>query len=183
MTSTDGLACAADGASLECYLQDWESKATGRTSLASVVTALTQAGAALANLIARGPLSCPIFDAPMEELEIDRRHLDALAARLVMNALRKTRTAFVASEDEGAILSFDTGGDLAVAVNPLDAASNVDANLALATLFSIFPASPEGATASFFRKGADQLAAGYIIYGPHTALLLSFWRGRRAFRA
>ena len=177
MTRTDGLACAADGVSLECYLQDWESKATGRASLASVITALAQAGMVLANLIARGPLSCHIFGAPAEELEIDRRHLDALAARLVMNALRKTRTAFVASENEGAILSFDAGGDLAVAVNPLDASSNVDANLALATLFSIFPASREGATASFFRKGADQLAAGYIIYGPHTALLLSFGDG------
>ena len=158
-------------------MQDWESGATGRASLASLIAALAQAGTALAAVIARGPLSCPISGALVEELEIDRRRLDAVAGRLVMNALRKTRTAFVASDEEGAILTFDTGGDLAVAVNPLDGGSNVDANLALATVFSIFPASLEGATASFFRRGSEQLAAGYIIYGPHTALLLTLGEG------
>ena len=106
-----------------------------------------------------------------------------VAEHIIMNALRKTRTAYVASDEEGVIHTFDAGGELAVAINPLDGgASNVEAHLALATLFSIFPASPKGATASFFRKGAEQLAAGYIIYGPHTALLLTSWRRRRAFR-
>ena len=180
MTSSDALACAADGASLQCYLEDWVSGSTERASLASVVAAIAQAGTALATLISRGPLSSP--SAAFEELAIDRRHLDDVAGHIIMNALRKTRTAYVASDEEGAILTFDAGGELAVAVNPLDGASNVDANLALATLFSIFPASPQGATASFFRKGGEQLAAGYIIYGPHTALLLTFWRRRRAFR-
>jgi fructose-1,6-bisphosphatase I len=138
---------------------------------------LAEAGTALAAVIARGPLSSQVFGAPVEEVEIDRRRIDALAGRLVISALRKTRTAFVALEEEGAILTFAAGGELAVAVDPLDAASDVDANLALATLFSIFPASAEGATASFFRKGAEQLAAGYITYGPHTARLLSFGDG------
>jgi fructose-1,6-bisphosphatase I len=177
MTSTDALACAVAGASLDCYLQDWTSGAAGRASLASVIAALAEAGTALAAVIARGPLSSQVFGAPVEEVEIDRRRIDALAGRLVISALRKTRTAFVALEEEGAILTFAAGGELAVAVDPLDAASDVDANLALATLFSIFPASAEGATASFFRKGAEQLAAGYITYGPHTALLLSFGDG------
>ncbi len=181
MTSTEASACAAAGASSGCYLQDWASGATARESLASVIAALAKAGTALAAVIAHGPLSCPSFGAPGEEFEIDKRHLNAVAARLVMNALRKTTTAFVALDEEGAILTFDAGGDFAVAVTPLDAAADVDADLTLATVFSIFPASPQGATASFFRKGAEQLAAGYILYGPHTALLLSFGDGAAHF--
>ena len=59
MTSTDALACA-DGASLKCYLQDWESGSTERASLASVIAAIAQAGTALATLISRGPLSSPM---------------------------------------------------------------------------------------------------------------------------
>lgn len=173
MTRTDTLACAADGASLACYLRDWESGATGRAPLASIIAALAQAATALAAMIARGPLSCPI-GASMDAL-------DALAGRLMMSALRKTTTAFVASDADGAILTFDAGGDLAVAVNPLDGGSNLDADLALATLFSIFPASSEGATASFFRMGSEQLAAGYIFYGPHTALLLTLGEGAAHF--
>jgi fructose-1,6-bisphosphatase I len=175
MTSTDASACAADGASIGCYLQDWASGATARESLASVIAALAQAGTALAAIIAHGPLSCPDFAAAADESEIDRRHLNAVAARLVMNALRKTTTAYVASDEESAILTL--GGEFAVAVNPLDAAADVEADLTLATVFSIFAASPQGATASFFRKGTEQLAAGYILYGPHTAMLLSFGDG------
>ena len=178
MTSSNALACA-NGASLQCYLKDWESDSTERAALASVIAAIAQAGTALATLISRGPLSSP--STAFEELTIDRRHLDAIAGQVIMNALRKTRTAYVASDEEGTILTFDAGGELAVAVNPLDGASNVDANLAFSTLFSIFPASPKGATASFLRKGAEQLAAGYIIYGPHTALLLSFGDGAAHF--
>jgi fructose-1,6-bisphosphatase I len=172
MTSTDAQACAADGASLQCYLQDWVGGSTERASLAAVIAAIAQAGTALATLISRGPLSSPraAFD------------LDAAdAEHIMMNALRKTRTAYVASDEEGAIHTFDAGGEWAVAINPLDGAANVEAHLSLATLFSVFPASPKGATASFFRKGAEQLAAGYIIYGPHTALLLTLGEGAAHF--
>ena len=106
-----------------------------------------------------------------------QRKLDVIADQLIMDALRKTSTAYYASEEEDAILTFDPAGALAVAVDPLDGSSNIDANLSIATIFSIFPASPEGATASFFRPGAEQIAAGYIIYGPHTALLLTLGDG------
>jgi fructose-1,6-bisphosphatase I len=106
-----------------------------------------------------------------------QRKLDVIADQLIMDALRKTSTAYYASEEEEAILTFDPAGALAVAVDPLDGSSNIDANLSIATIFSIFPASPDGATASFFRPGAEQIAAGYIIYGPHTALLLTLGDG------
>jgi fructose-1,6-bisphosphatase I len=173
MTSTDAQACAADGASLQCYLQDWVGGSTERASLASVIAAIAQAGTALATLISRGPLS-----SPRTTLDLDA----VVAEHIIMNALRKTRTAYVASDEEGVVHTFDAGGELAVAINPLDGgASNVEAHLALATLFSVFPASPKGATASFFRKGAEQLAAGYIIYGPHTALLLTLGEGAAHF--
>jgi fructose-1,6-bisphosphatase I len=41
----------------------------------------------------------------------------------------------------------------------------------------VFPVSPAGATASFFRPGAEQIAAGYIVYGPHTALMFTLGEG------
>ncbi len=178
MTSSDAPTRHA-GESLDVYLRNWASGAVGRTKLASVVAALAQAGIALAGLIAQGPLSGSM-EAEIGEINADgdkQRKLDVIADRVIMDALRKTSTAYYASEEEDAILTFDPAGDLAVAVDPLDGSSNIDANLAIATIFSIFPASPEGATASFFRKGAEQIAAGYIIYGPHTALLVTLGEG------
>jgi fructose-1,6-bisphosphatase I len=78
-------------------------------------------------------------------------------------------------------LTFDPAGLLAVACDPVDGSSNIDSNQAIATIFAIFPASPLGATASFFRPGREQIAAGYIIYGPHTELILTLGDGTAQF--
>jgi fructose-1,6-bisphosphatase I len=179
MTSQDASAKCAGGESLNAYLRNWASAGAGRETLATTVAALADAGIALSGLIAGGPLSGSL-DTEIGETNADgdrQRKLDVVADQLIMDALRKTSTAYYASEEEDAILTFDPAGDLAVAADPLDGSSNIDANLSIATIFTIFPASPEGATASFFRPGAEQIAAGYIIYGPHTALLLTLGEG------
>ncbi len=179
MTSPDASVRCAGGESLAAYLENWGSDVEERRALAGVVTALADAGIALSRIIAGGPLSGPM-EAEIGETNADgdrQRKLDVIADQLVMDALRKTSTAYYASEEEDAILTFDPAGELAVAVDPLDGSSNIDANLSIATIFAIFPASPDGATASFFRPGAEQIAAGYIIYGPHTALLLTLGDG------
>ena len=179
MTSQDAPAKCAGGESLDAFLRNWDSAAAGRTALAGAVAALAEAGIALSRIIASGPLSGPMA-AEIGETNADgdrQRKLDVIADQLIMDALRKTSTAYYASEEEDAILTFAPAGALAVAVDPLDGSSNIDANLSIATIFSIFPASPDGATASFFRPGAEQIAAGYIIYGPHTALLLTLGDG------
>src|SRR5260221_12439829 len=75
--------------------------------------------------------------------------LEVLAEAVVLSVLKKTPTAYYAAGDESAILTIDPAGDVAVAVDPIDGSSNIDANITIGTIFSIFPASAEGATASF----------------------------------
>jgi len=179
MTGLDASVRCAGGESLAAYLKNWGSDAEECRSLAGVVTALADAGVALSRIIAGGPLSGPM-EAEIGETNADgdrQRKLDVIADQLIMDTLRKTSTAYYASEEEDAILTFDPAGELAVAVDPLDGSSNIDANLPIATIFTIFPASPDGATASFFRPGVEQIAAGYILYGPHTAMLLTLGEG------
>ena len=94
---------------------------------------------------------------------------------------REHSTAYFASEEEDVILTLDPAGVLAVAVDPLDGSSNIDINASVGTIFSVFPASGDGATASFFRPGAEQLAAGYFVYGPHTDLVLTTGDGVHLF--
>ncbi len=183
MTSIDAPALHAGGENLDAFFQIWLTAHPGGEALAGVVTAMAEAGAAIAHIVLRGPL----MGALGEELgrsnaDGDRqRRLDVLADGAVVSALRRSSTAYYASEEEEAILTLRPGGDLAVAVDPLDGSSNIDANISVGTIFSVFRASPAGATASFLRPGSEQLAAGYIVYGPHTALLFTLGEGVALF--
>ena len=102
--------------------------------------------------------------------------LDVSCNAAVLAALSATPTAYYASEEEDAVVSLDPAGTLAVAVDPLDGSSNVASNITIGSIFSIFPAVPGEATASFLRPGHEQLAAGYLAYGPHTALVAKIGR-------
>jgi fructose-1,6-bisphosphatase I len=107
--------------------------------------------------------------------------LDARLAGAMLDALDGAGVAYLATRDQDAIQTLDAHGDLAVAIAPVGGAAEVAANLAVGLLFSIFPASPEGANASFLRPGDDVLAAGYVIHGAHTALVVSARDGVATF--
>jgi fructose-1,6-bisphosphatase I len=174
MTSSDAPAHAG-GESLTSFLSTWSAGSREREPVAGVLIAMAEAGAAISHIILRGPLMGAMgVEIGLANADGDKqRRLDVLADGAVVSALKRTSTAYYASEEEEAILTLRPGGDLAVAVDPLDGSSNIDANISVGTIFSIFPASPAGATASFFRPGTEQLAAGYIVYGPHTAMLFT----------
>jgi fructose-1,6-bisphosphatase I len=150
-----------------------------RRSVAKVVGALASVACELSNSLALGPLGGRL-GADVGDNNVDgdvRKQIDVNANAMIIEALRNTPTAYYASEEEDAILTLASNGLLAVAVDPLDGSSNVDANIAVGTIFSIFPASPEGATASFLRAGNQQIASGYFVYGSHTALVLTTGNG------
>lgn len=72
--------------------------------------------------------------------------------------------------------------------DPLDGATNVDVNVTVGSIFSVLRA-PDEVVASgrdvrpddFFQPGAQQLAAGYALYGPSTMLVLSVGHGVAGF--
>ena len=150
-----------------------------RLALAETIEAIAGAAIEIESLVARGPLAGELgADTGAANADGDRQKaLDVLAHERVAAALHEAPVAYFASEEEEAILTLNPHGDLAVAVDPLDGSSNIDVNVSIGTIFSIYATSPEGATASFFRPGREQLAAGYVIYGPHTALVLTTGSG------
>jgi fructose-1,6-bisphosphatase I len=71
-----------------------------------------------------------------------------------------------------------------VAIDPLDGSSNIDVNVAIGTIFSIYRRkSVEGkATLSdVLQKGTEQVAAGYVIYGSSTMLVYTTGKGVNGF--
>ena len=71
---------------------------------------------------------------------------------------------------------------LAVAVDPIDGSSNIDANLSIGTIFTVLPVvKGGGAAATFMQPGTKQLAAGFTVYGPYTTLVLTVGDGTHVF--
>ncbi len=172
---------SAQGMPLSAYLAQATAEAgdSRQRAVAETVTALATAAVEISRLIAQGPLGGAL-GATTGAANADgdvQKALDLQANEVVLTSLRRAPVAYFASEEENAILTLAPEAPVSVAVDPLDGSSNIDVNVSIGTIFSVFPTAAEGATASFFRPGEDQLAAGYFVYGPHTDLVLTLGAG------
>ena len=75
-------------------------------------------------------------------------------------------------------------GEYLLMYDPLDGSSNIDVNVSIGTIFSVLkkPADHEGVSErDFLQPGAQQVAAGYCVYGPQTMLVLTVGDGVAMF--
>ncbi|MBN94877.1 MAG: class 1 fructose-bisphosphatase [Deltaproteobacteria bacterium] len=78
----------------------------------------------------------------------------------------------------------DRAGGYIVAYDPLDGSSNIDANVSIGTIFSIFPKKSSGVEVTrrdTMRPGREQIAAGYILYGSSTVFVYTVGDGVHGF--
>lgn len=144
--------------------------------LADTMTRLTSVSAKLARIIARNGLEGNLAEAAGTNAGGDgQKALDVIADEAFMDALRDGAVRHYASEEQDDVVDFSTG-TLALAIDPLDGSSNIDVNVSIGTIFSIFQAADD-MEASFLRPASEQIAGGYIIFGPQTALVVSFGKG------
>jgi len=164
---------------LAVNLTRWAGADPLKAATAATLVAIADATREISALTRLGPLAGALGQATGEANSDGdfQKKLDVLSNDAVLRALKSAPVAYFASEEESEILSLKAGGLIAVAVDPLDGSSNIDTNAPIGTIFSLYPAASGGATASFFRPGREQVAAGYAIYGPHTALLLTVGAG------
>ncbi len=105
----------------------------------------------------------------------------ALSARGVVCGL--------ASEEDDNYVRFDNdisqGGKYVVLIDPLDGSSNIDVNVSVGTIFSVYKRlSPVGEPITeedFLQPGDQQVSAGYVIYGSSTMLVYSSGNGVHGF--
>ena len=115
-------------------------------------------------------------DAPRASVgEVDeQKEIDVLANDRIVAALRGRPVAAVASEEMDGPLLLDAKAPLLVAIDPLDGSSNIDANASIGTIFTVLPAlQHNGEPSAFLQPGVNQLAGGFFVYGPQTALVLT----------
>lgn len=95
----------------------------------------------------------------------------------------------IASEENEDYVAFASetarDGKYVVLFDPLDGSSNIDCNVSIGTIFSVFKRkSPKGSAAvleDFLQPGTDQIAAGYVLYGSSTMLVYTTGRGVNGF--
>lgn len=147
----------------------------------TVMTSLATAGAQLAGLVAKGPLAGALGAGVGENTDGDQQKaLDVMADEMFAEALKTAGVRHYASEEQDSVVTLDPTGDLALAIDPLDGSSNIDVNVTIGTIFSILPAA-DTAEASFLRPAADQVAAGYIAFGPQCLMAVTFGDGTQLY--
>lgn len=178
---------------LDDCLAAWAKSDARREAIAETVGALAAACGDIADVIAGGALEGPLSELKAMGSGGDfQTELDVRANAHLVDALGSAPVAAVASEELDVPVALAPDAPLIVALDPLDGSSNIDTNVSVGTIFSLLPAPPRGSAepAAFLRPGRDQVAAGYVLYGPQTSLVLTvgtgtdiftFDRARRAF--
>ena len=119
-----------------------------------------------------------------------QQKLDVFADMQFTTALKDSgECCGIASEENQEIITFDDDlskdGKYIVCMDPLDGSSNIDVNVSIGTIFSIYkrlsPRGEEPVDEDFLQPGNKQIAAGYIIYGSSTMMVYTTGQGVNGF--
>ncbi|MBS1512334.1 MAG: class 1 fructose-bisphosphatase [Bacteroidetes bacterium] len=118
------------------------------------------------------------------------KKLDVFANNQFMGVLRHgISCAGIGSEELDDVVIFDdevsNASKYVCLFDPLDGSSNIDVNVSIGTIFSVYrrvselgkPATQE----DFLQPGVKQVAAGYVIYGSSTMMVYATRRGVNGF--
>ncbi|TNE71455.1 MAG: class 1 fructose-bisphosphatase [Bacteroidetes bacterium] len=120
----------------------------------------------------------------------EQQKLDVIADRQFINMFRTGgEVCGIASEENDDYMAFDNEtskkGKYVVLFDPLDGSSNIDVNVSIGTIFSIYRRKSEAGTLAnlddMLQKGTDQVAAGYVLYGSSTMLVYTTGKGVNGF--
>ena len=118
-----------------------------------------------------------------------QKKLDVFANEQFISALTSGgECCIVASEENDEFVPIDAvvskNARYIVAIDPLDGSSNIDVNVAVGTIFSIYRRKSTDGKATLedvLQQGTEQVAAGYVIYGSSTMLVYTTGKGVNGF--
>ena len=119
-----------------------------------------------------------------------QQKLDLFADEKFLEAIKvRGDVCGIGSEEQDVYIAFDNErskqGKYILLIDPLDGSSNIDVNVSIGTIFSIYRrVSPYGTKATkedFLQEGRKQVAAGYVIYGSSTMLVFTTGNGVNGF--
>ena len=121
----------------------------------------------------------------------DQQKLDVYAnEKFIQTLTNRNIVCGIASEEEDHFIAINSQDEnnqnkYVVLIDPLDGSSNIDVNVSVGTIFSVFrrvtPIGTPVTLEDFLQKGNQQVAAGYIIYGTSTMLVYTTGAGVNGF--
>ena len=169
---------------LSDYLQQQQQKYAVTPHLPDVITSISQACLHINREIRLGALDNILGSAHTGNIQgEEQKKLDVLSNQIMIDTLSANPAiAGLASEEEDSFVTASQNGQFLVLFDPLDGSSNIDVNISIGTIFSVL-AKPDGALTieSFLQSGRQQLASGYVLYGPQTILVLTLKHGIAMF--
>jgi fructose-1,6-bisphosphatase I len=119
----------------------------------------------------------------------EQQKLDVYADNQMINAFKHGgQVCGIASEENDDFLAFthetSKKGKYIAVFDPLDGSSNIDVNVSIGTIFSIYRRKTTDGSVQledFLQKGTEQVAAGYVVYGPSTMLVYTTGSGVNGF--
>ena len=158
---------------LRSHLDRAASQTPHAAAVSEVIEAIAAAAIDLAALIADGPLAG--ITGRVDGVNTDgdqQKDIDVAADRIMRRALSDAPVAAVLSEEAALPETFKPGAPLCVAIDPLDGSANLANNISIGTIFSMRLRGND-VLSTFFEPGTAQCAAGFIVYGPQTTLVLA----------
>ncbi|HEX4130789.1 MAG TPA: class 1 fructose-bisphosphatase [Pirellulales bacterium] len=186
-----GLSMIASPITAAQYILDQQQKYKPRASgsFSWLLCGITLAAKVVAAQVRRAGLSGIIGAADNVNVQGEmQQKLDVFANNALLHALgNRGNVGILASEENEepvVVLENPEHGEYIVVFDPLDGSSNIDLNVSVGTIFSIFrrdPVSNRPAINDVLQPGRRQVAAGYVLYGSSTMLVYTTGHGVHGF--
>lgn len=148
--------------------------------LAQVIDTIANTCKRIDVLLQKGALAGVLGSAENENVQgEEQKKLDVISNDYLIDALKvHPHVGGLASEELDDFTPAQDNGEYLVLFDPLDGSSNIDINMCVGTIFSILPAkNAVTQAADFMQAGNQQVAAGYVLYGPSTMMALTVGAG------
>ncbi|MEK6613094.1 MAG: class 1 fructose-bisphosphatase [Gemmatimonadota bacterium] len=176
---------------IDRFIIEQEAKSPEATGeLSGILYDLALAAKMIANKVRRAGLIDILGDAGSDNVQGEHQQkLDLIANEIIVKAMdHGGRLCAMASEEEQDVIPIPGEfrcGKYVLLFDPLDGSSNIDVNVPVGTIFSVMkrvsPGTGPGTMEDMLQPGAEQVAAGYVIYGSSTMMVYTTGNGAHGF--
>jgi len=160
----------------------------GDQQLAMLMNSIQHASKVVSNAIEKaGPAGLYGLAGQENATGDDVKKLDIISNDIWIECLQRSGVCcvLVSEENEDPIVIEGQTGPFCVAFDPLDGSSNIDCNVSVGSIFSIYrrssPSEAKAEVADILKPGKEMVAAGYTMYGAATELVITYGSGVQRF--
>ena len=155
-------------------LEGWLASQDAATDISYTVLAIAAACTEIATAVHHAPLNDHLGEAEQTNVQGEvQKTLDIICNDVMVQHLQIPPVSALVSEEIDHVIPVTKGADLVVCFDPLDGSSNVETNGTIGTIFSVLKVKGEATADTICAASHQHVAAGYVLYGPATLLVLT----------